>query len=50
RVLIPDELFKDFIDEKNFDRESIMWFADGLGIDAGIVVGRLQKEGYLKFG
>lgn len=49
RVLIPDELFKDFVDEKNIDGESIMRFAERLGIDAGIVVGRLQKEGYLKY-
>ncbi|NLO68574.1 MAG: helix-turn-helix domain-containing protein [Bacteroidales bacterium] len=49
QTLIPDQEFEIFVDEKNFGRASIMRFADRLGIDAGIVVGRLQKEGYVKY-
>lgn len=48
-VLIPDEKFNEFVDHKNFTIESINEFAASVGIHSGIVVGRLQKEGYISY-
>lgn len=47
--LIPDEVFKRFAATRQFTKESIVKFADYVGVDAGIVVGRLQKEEYIQF-
>lgn len=47
--LIPDEVFNAFANQKLFSRESIVAFARRVSIDAGIVVGRLQKENYISF-
>lgn len=48
-TLIPKEEFDAFVDSRDFSRESIIDFAQKIGIDPGIVVGRLQKESYIEF-
>ena len=47
-LLIPKNEFKEFKFEGNFTTEGIVKFAQTIGIAPGIVVGRLQNEGYLK--
>ena len=37
------------ISEKNYTKSNIIKFANKSGIDAGILVGRLQKEHYVNF-
>lgn len=49
QVLIPDDQFKKFVSKNIFTKESIRYFARHIGIDSGIVVGRLQKEGYIQY-
>lgn len=48
-VLIHDEDFSKFVSVGRFTDESMLRFANKIGIDVGIVVGRLQKEGYIKY-
>lgn len=48
-ALIPLEAFESFVKQKIFTKESIKAFSIAIGIDPGIVVGRLQKEGYIEF-
>lgn len=48
-ALIADNEFNAFTNRMMFDRQSIIAFAKRMGIDVGIVVGRLQKEGYIAF-
>ena len=48
-TLIPPELFHEFVLQGSFDRNDILTFAKSSEIDPGIVVGRLQKEGYLQY-
>lgn len=48
-ILIPSQSFHAFVKVQDFSRSGILSFAGQLGIDAGIVVGRLQKEGYIDF-
>ena len=48
-TLIPDEVFERFTSSKQFTKASIIQFANYVGVDPGIVVGRLQKEGYIEF-
>lgn len=48
-TLIPDEEFKNFAVSNRIDASSIRDFAASVEIDVGIVVGRLQKEGYLNY-
>lgn len=47
--LIPTDYMNSFINNNKFDRNAIVLFARKIGIDPGIVVGRLQKEGYIDF-
>ena len=49
RVLIPQDLFDDFIHIDDFSEKAIMNFAKKVNIDPGIVVGRLQKEMYINY-
>lgn len=49
QLLIPDSDFADFVNRNSFSTEAIKAFAESEGIDVGIVVGRLQKEGYIKY-
>ena len=48
-LLIPQDAFDSFVAQHNFSQETITCFASAAGIAPGIVVGRLQKEGYLNF-
>lgn len=48
-ILIPSDLFYDFAGEKDFSKEKMIKFASNIGIDVGILVGRLQKEGYIPY-
>lgn len=48
-ALIPRDYFERFVVEENFSRDAIIKFANDVGIDEGIVVGRLQKEKYVKY-
>jgi HTH-type transcriptional regulator/antitoxin HigA len=46
--LIPIEAFESFVERKSFSATSIRAFAETQNIAPGIVVGRLQKEGFIK--
>ena len=48
-ILIEESDFKAFVDGGIFTKDSIKSFAKSINIDPGIVVGRLQKEGYVEF-
>lgn len=47
--LIPQKVFARFVQTGTFHREALLTFAKAIEIDPGIVVGRLQKEGYIDF-
>ena len=47
--LIPNEQFNQFTARSCFGKSDIESFAKQIEIDPGIVVGRLQKEGYIEF-
>jgi len=47
-TLIPGDEYQNFLDQGSFYRKDIERFARRLGIDSGIVVGRLQHEGYIQ--
>jgi len=47
-LLIPPNEYKDFIAKGNYYKDDICVFAHRIGIDTGIVVGRLQNDGYLE--
>lgn len=47
--LIPPEKYQDFLAQKKFDLQSITLFADLIDRDPGIVLGRLQKDGIVRF-
>jgi len=49
-TLIPEERFNAFAQSGNITESKIKKFADEEGIDAGIVLGRLQKYGYVQYG
>ena len=48
-ALIPPEAYEAFVSAGDFGKSAICRFADSVGIDAGIVVGRLQKDGHISF-
>lgn len=48
-LLIPQNEYNKFISRHTFNRLSIRQFSESIEIPPGIVVGRLQKEGYIKF-
>lgn len=48
-ILIPEEDFDKLVDGKCYDERTIKKFADLIGIDPGIVVGRLQKEKIIEY-
>lgn len=48
-TLIPERFFKPFVQKEDFSKSAIVNFAKEVGVDAGIVVGRLQKERYIEF-
>lgn len=47
-TLISKKSFDDFVEKDNFSATNIKKFAKTLGIAPGIVVGRLQNEGWIK--
>lgn len=47
--LLPKEEYEAFISSKDFSIEAIETFAKKIQVDAGIIVGRLQKEGFIPF-
>ncbi|MCD6116948.1 HigA family addiction module antidote protein [bacterium] len=47
-ILIPPDNYKSFLKARHFYPQDIKIFANSLKIDLGIVVGRLQHDGYLK--
>ena len=47
--LIPQAMFDCFVRAGVFTRDALLSFAKEIAIDPGIVVGRLQKEGYIQF-
>lgn len=48
-TLIPNREFSSFISKGVYTKSSLIRFADNVGVDAGIVLGRLQKEGYVNY-
>lgn len=48
-TLIPMMDWREFTARRPFSRAAINNFADHIGIDAGIVVGRLQKDNYVNY-
>lgn len=48
-ILIPQNDYERFVEKRSFSKESLMLFSNYIGIDPGIVVGRLQKDGYIEF-
>ncbi len=47
KVLIPPDDYGNFLKTEDFSKQNIKNFAHRLGIDPGIVVGRLQHDGYI---
>lgn len=48
-TLIPQKEFNSFVTIGRINETTIKAFANQIGIDVGIVVGRLQKEGYVNY-
>ena len=48
-ILIPKDDYDLFIKSGNFSKNAIEGFSHKIGIAGGIVVGRLQNDGYIKY-
>ena len=48
-TLITPEAFADFRRDKDYSERSVIQFANNQGIAPGIVVGRMQAEGMIKY-
>lgn len=48
-ILIPSNIFNDFVNKKCFSKDAIQSFAKNNNVLTGIVVGRMQKEGFISF-
>lgn len=48
-TLIPQSEFVRLLKRNDFSKDAIRQFATYVGIDVGIVVGRLQREGYIDY-
>lgn len=46
---IPENFYSEFIANKNYDKNSVQKFADKLGINPSLVVGRLQREKIVQY-
>lgn len=46
-ILIPPSPYRNFIHKQVFTKSSVTYFAQEIGIASGIVVGRLQHEGFV---
>lgn len=49
RTLVPQDKYESFVQSHRFDQDALISFSSQIGIDVGIVVGRLQKEGYINY-
>ena len=43
-TLVPPDIYQDFVENRDFSQGAVLEFSKRIGIDPGIVVGRLQKE------
>ncbi|AQL56404.1 HigA family addiction module antitoxin [Abyssicoccus albus] len=48
-LLIPTDDFESFVANRDFSLASVKHFADKVGIEKSIVIGRLQSEGYIDY-
>lgn len=48
-VLISEDVYRSYVESKSFGKDSILEFSKKIGIDPGIVVGRLQKDGFIQY-
>lgn len=48
-TLIPPEAFEKFKERKDYSKQSVISFSEKQGIAPGIIVGRMQREGMIKF-
>ena len=48
-MLIPKEVYKNLLKENDFSLDTILRFAEKIGIAPGIIVGRLQHENIISF-
>ena len=48
-ILIPDNIYNNFINNKVYNEKLIKEFASKNNISSGIIVGRLQKDGIIKW-
>lgn len=48
-VLIPKNSYHEFVENGDFSKQAIIQFSEEVNIHTGIIVGRLQKEGYIKY-
>lgn len=46
---IPEDLYSDFINNNNYEKKSVQRFADELGINPSLIVGRLQRENVIQY-
>jgi len=46
-TLIPPEMYKQLVRNRSFSLSSIVSFSDEIGVAPGIVLGRLQHDGYI---
>jgi len=47
--IINAKKYRDYVNQSEFDRDAIIKFAEDQSIAPGLVVGRLQHDGYLKY-
>lgn len=47
-TLIPSEMLTPFVQDGIFTSDTLIQFAERLGIEVGILVGRLQHDGFIK--
>lgn len=48
-ILISEEDYHVYVEENNFSENSVLKFAEKVGIAPGIIVGRLQSEGIIEY-
>lgn len=48
-ILIPISDFNEFKSKQAFSETSVIKFSNSINVDSGIIVGRLQKEGYIEY-
>ena len=48
-TLIDKDAYAEFVSDGRFSKDTIVRFAQSIGRDAGIVLGRLQNDGYVRY-